>query len=230
MRTARRRGAGYQNGLPARGASRGVPRRPSSSGCGPAGQPARAAGAACRREGLVSLLVAQTARVRARSLAASASWIGMGCSSVLRIPTGESRRCRSRTRDDEPWPSHGRCGPGRKPRCSGAGAQDVGRLERRVGRLFHIAVTKRRRWDGTPVPAPGLRCSATVLPCLRRLRQPGPSRPVLPSQPRINIAFFLTSVRRTPPSLALCRSDSRFILGRSATRSSRWMPAQNATN
>src|SRR6266852_9963889 len=30
-----------------------------------------------------------------------ASWIDMGCSSVLRIPTGESRRCRSRTMDDE---------------------------------------------------------------------------------------------------------------------------------
>src|SRR5882724_3473151 len=86
----------------------------------------RPAGAACRREGRVSLLVAQTARVRARSCAASASWIGMGCSSVLRIPTGESRRCRSRTRDDEPWPSRGRCGPRRKPRCSASWARRRG--------------------------------------------------------------------------------------------------------
>jgi len=107
--------------------------------------------------------------------------------------------------DDEPWPSRGRCGPGASQGASASWALRRGPARSGGWPACFILPSQSDGDDGTPVPAPGLRCSATVLPGLRRLRQAGTrilqrSHAVLRLSPRLRWRSAPARALRPPPA------------------------------
>src|SRR5882724_7996348 len=144
------------------------------------------------------------------------AWAARACFASRRASQGDAGHGQRTT---NPGRRAAAVGPGASQGAPRAGRADVGRLAAAVGPPVSYCRHEATAMTGTPVPAPGLRCSATVLPCLRRLRQAETLKAGAPITTKNKHCVLLTSVRRTPP-LALCRSDSRSSLGRSATRSS----------
>jgi len=172
MRTARRRAPAIRM-VPAR-APRAAVLGDLLQRCGPAATRARAAGAACRREGLVFTSCGTDQLGFEHGVSQprppGSVWAARACFAS----DGQSRRCRSRDKDGRTLAvARAAVGPGASQGAPELGAQTWAGSQRRLAPPVSYWPSRSDGDDGNTGARARLECSLRP-PCLRRLDKPDP--------------------------------------------------------